>query len=205
MNKKHLGLLVTFILLFSVFAKADVPPAAGYVRVAINLVTETSEDLSDYRFFLDFYGDLREVEINSKGRTSIPPMGGGARYRSGTFLAIPKKSLNGLETKPTNEELNKLSKSIKAKEIEGVAELAKHSFSADVPKGKKPAESYYLLKREENTLKAERIVEEAPKSNSSPQLISSGSQTSFVMSGILITLAVLIIGVFAFRKVSKKV
>ena len=205
MNKKYLGIIVAIILLFNFYVKADVPPDPGYVRVSIDLVTETSEDLSDYRFFLDFYGDLREVEIKSKGRTSIPPMGGGARYRSGTLLAIPKKSLSGLEEKPSSEQLNNLSKSIKAKEIEGVAELAKHQFSADVPKGEKPSESYYLIKREENTLKAEKVTEEKPKSKSSPQLIASDSRTGMVVGGFFLTLAVLVIGVFAFRKVSKKV
>jgi hypothetical protein len=168
-------------------------------------VTETAEDLSDYRFFLDFYGDLREVEIKSKGRTTIPPMGGGARYRSGTFLAIPKKSLSGFEDKLSAEQLSNLSKSIKEKEIEGVVELAKHRFSADVPKGEKPSETYYVIKRAENTLRSEKITEENPKSNASPHLAAAGSRTSLVIGGVLMALAALAIGVFAFRKVSKKV
>lgn len=75
-------------------------------------------------------------------------MGGGARYSSGTFLAIPKNSLSGYEEKLSNEQANNLSKAIKNKEIAGVAELADHRFSADVPKGEKPAEVYYTLKRE---------------------------------------------------------
>ena len=205
MIKKYLGIIIPLILLFNIFAKADVPPDKGYERVKIDLVTETSEDLSDYRFFLDFYGDLREVEIKSKGRTSIPPMGGGARYSSGTLLAIPKKSLSVFEEKLSYEELGNLSKSLKNKEIEGVAELAKHRFSADIPKGEKPSEVYYIIKREENTLKAERIAEEKPKSTSSLLSISSASRSNLIIGGIFITLAVLAIGVFAFRKVPKKV
>jgi hypothetical protein len=204
MNKKYL-IIIPLILLFACYAEADVPPDAGYERVAINLVTETTEDLSDYKFFLDFYGDLRQIEINSKGRTSIAPMGGGARYSSGTFLAVPKKSLRQFEEKLSTEDLSNLSKSIKNKEVEGVVELAKHRFSADVRKGEKPAESYYRLKREENTLKAARITEEKPKSNSSPQLVGDNSRASLVLGGIFITLTVLVIGVLAFRKVSKKV
>ena len=205
MNKKYLALIVPVILLFTFFARADVPPAAGYVRVSINLVTETTEDLSDYRFFLDFYGDLREVEIKSKGRTEIPPMGGGARYSSGTFLAIPKKSLSGYEDKLSNEQLSNLSKAIKANEIQGVTELAKHRFSADLPKGEKPPGTFYRLKREENTLRAEKITDDKPNSKSSPQVVAADSRTGFVIAGVLMTLAVLVIGVFAFRKVWKKV
>lgn len=204
MNKKYFAAILPLILFFTVLSKADVPPDPGYVRVSVNLVTETTEDLSDYRFFLDFYGDLREVGIKSKGRTEIPPMGGGARYRSGTFYGVPKKSLSGYEEKLSSEQLANLSKAIKAGEIQGVAELAKHSFSADIPKGEKPADVYYLLKREENTLKAVRVTQEKPKSTAS-QLTVSDSRTSMIVSGIFITLAVLAIGIFALRKVSKKV
>src|SRR5689334_3679845 len=93
MMKKNLAILLPVILLFTIFAKADVPPDKGFVRVQIDLVTETMEDVSDYQFFLDFYGDLREVEIKSNGRTVIPPMGGGARYRTAKFLAISKNNL----------------------------------------------------------------------------------------------------------------
>ena len=202
---KKLLIIFSFLLISTFSSKADVPPDAGYVRVRINLVTETKEDLTDYRFFLDFYGDLREVEVKSYGRSEIPPMGGGARYSSGTLLAIPKKSLKDFEEKLSGEQSNNLSRSIKNKEIEGVVELAKHSFSRDVPKGEKLAEVYYVIKREENTLKAERITEEKPKSNPSAQSFLSTSRVSYVIAGILITLAVFVTGIFAFRKASKKV
>jgi hypothetical protein len=204
---KNSALIFTFILLFTFLAKADVPPDPGYTRVSLDLVTETTEDLSDYRFFLDFYGDLREVEVKSKGRTVIPPSGGGARYRSGTLLAIPKKSLSGFsDEKLSPEQLASLSKSIKSKELAGVAELARHSFSADIPKGEKPPEVYYTIKREENTLKAERVSNEKPKSNTtSAESISNGSRATYIIAGIFIALAVFVTGVFAFRKATKKV
>jgi hypothetical protein len=205
MNKKNLTAILPLILLFTILVKADVPPPAGKVRVKIDLVTETTEDLSDHRFFLDFYGDLKEVEIKSKGRTTIPPMGGGARYSSGTFLAIPKQSLSGFDGNLDYEQLKSLSSLINKKEIKGIVELAKHRFSADVPAGEKPSEMYYLIKREENTLKADRISEEKPKSNTSQPFTLTASRTGFVAGGILITLAVLAAGIYAFRKVSKKV
>lgn len=204
MIKKNWIFIISLIFLFSLFVNADVPPDAGYVRVKIDLVAETAEDLSGYRFFLDFYGDLREVEIKSKGRTTIPPVGGGARYSSGTFLGIPKQSLSGFEEKLSDEQAENLSKAINNKEIAGVVELAKHRFSADIPKGEKTPVVYYIIKREENTLKTERIAEEKPTTNSSPMVFSS-SRISYVVSGFLITLAILFAGIFAFRKVSKKV
>ena len=202
---KNSILIFSMLLLFAFSLKADVPPEAGYQRVSINLVTETREDLSDFRFFLDFYGDLREVEIKSNGRTEIPPMGGGARYSSGIFLAIPKKNLKDFEGKLTDAQSGALSRAIKNKEIEGVVELAKHRFSRDVPKGEKPPAVYYVLKRDENTLKAEQITEEKPNSNPSAQSVLPASRIGYVIAGIFITLAVLITGIFAFRKASKKV
>ncbi|HEY8560746.1 MAG TPA: hypothetical protein VIL74_10265 [Pyrinomonadaceae bacterium] len=202
---KYLVLITAILLFFSFGVKADVPPDPGYTRVGIDLVTETSEDLADYRFFIDFYGDLREVGINSKGRTSISPMGGGARYSSGVLWAVPKKSLKDLEEKPDYQKLEALGRSIKNKEIDGAVELAKHRFSADVPKGTKPAEVYYVIKRAENTLLAERVEKEAPKSDSAPLAVGSGARTPLVMGGLFMTLAILAIGVLAFRKASKKV
>ena len=200
------SILICSMLLFGAFSlKADVPPETGYERVSINLVTETTEDLSDFRFFLDFYGDLREVEITYNGRTEIPPMGGGARYGSGTFLAIPKKSLKNFEGKLSNEQANNLSRAIKNKEIEGAVELAKHRFSRDVPRGEKPAAVYYVLTRAENTLKAEQIIEENKRSNNNLRSFFEASRLSYVFAGIFITLAVLITGIIAFRKASKKV
>ena len=204
MNRKYLAAIFPLILIFTLFAKADVPPDAGFSRISINLVTETTEDLSDYRFFLNFYGDLREVEIKSKARTEIQPMGGGARYRTGTLLAIPKKSLSGFEEKLSNEQLENLSKSLKDNQIKDVVTLAQHFFSRDVPKGEKPPETVYRLTRAENTLNAEKVTEEKPKSASS-QLIAPDSRTGTIVGGVLLTLAAVAIGVFAFRKVSKKV
>lgn len=202
---KQLIFIFLLPLIFTVSLKADVAPDDGYERVSLNLVTETNEDLWDYRFFLDFYGDLREVEIKGKGRREIPPMGGGARYSSGALLAIPKINLKEFDGKFSADQAEKLSRLIKNKEIEGIVELAKHRFSRDVPKGENPAEVYYVIKREENTLKAEKIGEEEPKSVLSGQSVLSNSRLSFVIGGILITLAVLAAGIFAFRKAAKKV
>jgi len=205
MIMKNLGIILTFLLLFTSLVKADVPPEKGYVRVSTDLITETEEDLSDYRFFLDFYGDLNEVAVKSKGRTAIPLRGGGARYSSGTFLAIPKKNLKGYGEELSKDQLDDLSQLIKAKKIEGVVELARHRFSAEIPKDEKPAEVYYILKRDGETLKAEKISKEQPKSNSNLQTVSQNSRIGLIAGGILITVALVFAGVFVFRKVSKTV
>ena len=81
------------LLLLAVVIKADIPPDPGYKRVSISLEIETKEDLSDYKFYFDFNGEVREIAIKNKGTSTLPPMGGGARYSSGTLLAIPNKNL----------------------------------------------------------------------------------------------------------------
>lgn len=62
MNKKIRTVLL-LIFVFVISTKADVAPAPDEMRVAADLNITTEADVSDYRFFLDFYGDLREVEV----------------------------------------------------------------------------------------------------------------------------------------------
>lgn len=193
--------LVPIILIFNFVCFADVPPDAGKTRASINLVTETTDDLTDYRFFLDFYGDLREVEIKSRGRTEISPLGGGARYSSGTFLAVPKKSLGGFESKLSNEQLENLSKAVKNKEVAGVVELTKHRFSTDVPKGEKPPEIHYELKRTADGILAERVTKPSKTDDSA----AFNSRSGYIVGGILLSLGIMLAGIFAFRKAAKKV
>jgi hypothetical protein len=193
--------LMPIILIFNIFTYADVPPETGKNRVGINLITETNEDFADFRFFLDFYGDLREVEIKSRGRSEIAPMGGGARYASGALLAIPKTNLRDFEGDLSTDRIEVLSRAIKNKKIEGVVELIKHRFSMDVPKGKKPPEVFYELKRSAEGITAERVT----KPSKSVDSTASNSRISYVVGGILISLAIMLAGIFAFRKAAKKV
>jgi len=200
---KNTAFILPVILLFTFLVKADVAPDPGYKRVSIDLVIKTDEEFPDYRFFLDFYGDLREIELKNKGETVISPMGGGARYRAGKLLAIPQKSLKDFTGKLSAEQLKALSESIKAKKIDEVTELVGHSFAQDIPVGENPGGLYYVLKREEGKLKLTRFTEEKPKTVA--QQLTGNSSVNFVIGGILLTLAVVISGVFAFRKVTKKV
>ena len=186
MKNKKITLLLPIMLFLVIAGKADMPPEAGYSRVSYNLVIETTEDLTDFRFFVDFYGDLKDIEVKSKGRTTIPPMGGGARYSSGTLLAIPVKSLNGFAVKLTPEQLKNLSEAIRNKKIEGVLELAKHSFSDDIPKGKTPEDVYYKISRQDKTLNAVRMTEPMPKIIKEQELIPQTDRSSLIIGGILL-------------------
>ena len=68
---------------------ADVAPDPGFVSVRINLVLETDDDLSGIRFFV-LSGDIvREIVVKRGEQMTVNPLGGGARYRSGTLIAVP--------------------------------------------------------------------------------------------------------------------
>jgi hypothetical protein len=58
-----LGLFVVTILL-PLGAICDVAPEPGYKRISINLIVETNEDISDYRFFIKSGADLKEIFVN---------------------------------------------------------------------------------------------------------------------------------------------
>jgi hypothetical protein len=203
---KSLYFILPLFFLLGISGKADVAPDPGYTRVQTDLIVETTEELSDYAFFLDFFGDLRKVEIKSNGQTVIPSTGGGARYGSGTLLAISKKNLtaNGLSETLTPEQLKNLAESIKNKKIEGVIELAKHSFREDVRVGQSAANPHYTIKREGNNLVAVRAPGASPTMQIEKVLNQHSMLIYYLTGGILLSLAAIVGGILIFRKASKK-
>lgn len=203
---KNFGLILPLILIFAAFIKADVPPDPGFKRVSINLIVETKEDLSDYRFFLDFYGDMREVEIR-QGSNSLPANGGGARYSSGTLWAIPKKSLKD-ETK------EQISKALNENKIVGAIKLAQHQFAQTVRDSEtdKIQNPPYIIERDvEKGLKIIRqggIVNQGGK-GSGIDFSVYGISKSLTIPGYLVligfpTAAIVILGIWLFRRKGRK-
>lgn len=203
---KKLGLILPLILLFTAFVKADVPPDPGFKKVSVSLNIETKEDLSDYRFFLDFYGDLHEVEIK-KGSNSIPSMGGGARYSSGTLWAIPKNSLK-------DEDKEQISQALKDNKIAGAIKLAQHSFAQTIPESqtKDFQNPPYILERDaEKSLKATRKAEIVNQGGGGGgnDFSMYGIAKSFTLPGYIIlvgfpTAAIVILGIWFFRRKGRK-
>ena len=196
---KKSGLILSLILIFTVFIKADVPPPKGYVRVSVNFVAETKEDLSDYRFFFDFYGNFHEVNIQNKAKTIVPPSGGGARYASGKFLAVPKSAVNdSIGGQPYG-----VSELFKEKKVEGIIELGEHSFTKTVLRkdGKKVQPPVYLIERKADSLimtQKKAVVKRAGLEESEPK---SGKT---MIAGIFLSLSAIFGGVFIFRKKTVK-
>lgn len=204
-----LGLIIS---MFTVFAKADIAPNPDEARFSYPLIIETTDDVSDYRFFLNFSGDLREIEVKSKGRSEIPSMGGGARYSSGMIIAIPKKFLNDFPNKieSSYDDIGKrFSDLIREKKI-GVIELGTHSFSRLIKKSESANyinAPYKLEKDIENGLKLTKL--EIPKGKSGMDFSMYGIKKSLTTFGYLIligfpTAAIIILGIWLFRKKGRK-
>lgn len=212
MFKKSLISLVILFLLVSI-TKADIAPDAGYTNVRSDLIIETKEDLSDYRFFIDFSGDGREIKLKSKDTTTIPSYGGGVRYSRGTVLAIPKKKLKDFGEELTFDQQNKLGELLGKSKIEGVIRLVQHSFSDVIKDSERASWSYptYLLEREGNTLKmitSQRVTPNAGSNGGSIDFSIYGIAKSFTILGYLvfigIPLILVLLGIWLFRKRGRK-
>jgi hypothetical protein len=175
-----------FILILTGFINGDVAPDSDEIRVTADLTIETKEDLSDFRFFVDFSGAVHEIEIKSKSSTVISPLGGGARYSSGMLLAIPQKNLKDYPekiTSPYKEEGTGLSQVISQRKIEGIIELGRPQFSGIIKKSEQKNWSYstYQIERDGNSIKLVKLNEITPKTISKG---GNGGGIDFAIYGI---------------------
>ncbi|MBX7171477.1 MAG: hypothetical protein K1X72_11020 [Pyrinomonadaceae bacterium] len=204
MNRKS-PLSLIIILIFCVVIKADIAPDSGYSQVSADLIISTTQDLSNYRFFLEFSGDCNEIKIKNNDTTTIPPQGGGVRYSSGTLLAVPKKSLKDFADELTFAQQTRLADLIRENKIEGVIKLIDHSFNRVVKDGENWTNLTYRLEKEETTLKAVKereILSTAPNIESRIllyKIISYG-----LIGGVLVALGVIGGGIYLFRKRRQK-
>lgn len=200
MNRKF-GLVLLLVLAMSVLIKADVPPQKGYVRVRTDFVVETKEDLSEYRFFLNFYGDLREVQLKPNSKVAVPSVGGGARYSSAQFLAIPKANLPSGD-KFTDDESTNIAMAVRDKRIEGMIELGTHSFIQDVKTANKNkvVTPTYLISRSEGTL---IMTQQKKNLKKVSWLEDDENKTKTIIGSTFFSLAIIFGGVFMFRKKSQ--
>lgn len=158
---------LTALFLLAVTANADVPPDAGYLRVSADLIIETRDDLSDFRFFVDFAGSIYEIDVKSNSRSVIPPIGGGVRYSSGRLLAIPLKSLKDYPDKilQSGESGDAFSQSLSQNKINDVIVLGSHQFISTIRKSESRDWSFptYRLERTDNSLKLIKAADFVPK------------------------------------------
>lgn len=208
-----LALTLVTLSLFTA-AYADVPPDPGYKRITQKLVIEPKDDFADYRFFIKVGADLREYVLKKDVLTTVESLGGGAWYRSGRFLAVPKKELSGLSETATDQRLNPLQQAIYDGKVTGTIVLVEHSFIRDVPTAEATGAKdpvYRLEKDAEKGVKA-TLVTGGQSSNKSGNTQGSYYSTepktpefwATLAGGVLLTLAFICLGVFAIRRSKMK-
>ena len=189
---------------------ADVPPDPGYKRVSLSIIVEAADDLSDYRFFLKSGFDLKEYTLKKGEKVTMSSMGGGALYRNGKLLAVPKASLAGLDETPSGDRLNPMQKAIADGTVPGTITLIEHAFTRDVraaeAKDLKDPE-YRLEKDGEKGVKAVLVTGGTGKNmtggTTDPYYSTDPKPPAFwatVAGGSLLTLAMIFFGVYVLRR-----
>lgn len=209
-----LGLMLLTLSLFTA-VYADVPPDAGYKRISQKLVIEPKDDFSDYRFFIKVGPELREYVLKKDILTTVESLGGGAWYRNGRFLAVPKKELAALsETATADQRLSPLQQAIYDGKVAGTITLVEHGFIRDVPTAEAAGAKdpvYRLEKDGEKGIKATPVMggQASNKTgNTQGSYYSTEPKTpefwATVVGGVLLTLAFICLGVFAIRRSKMK-
>jgi len=208
---KKLRPLIILIVVTALVALvlADVPPEPGSKRVSLNIIVKPTDNFDDYRFFLKNGLDLKEYTLIKDETIAMTSMGGGALYRSGSFLAVPKKALMGLSETPATGRLNPMQKAIVDGDVLGTIELINHSFIRDVPAAEAAGWKDPVYRIEKDAEKGVKAVWVSGGANESK---ISGTTDSYystepksivfwatVGCGSLLTLALIFCGVYALR------
>ena len=190
-------------------AHADVPPEPGYKRVQVDLVLTSAENYPEYRFFVKSGAALMEIVLKTGEKVTIQPLGGGAWYRTGTLIAVPKSSLAGLsESAPETGTLNDMKQAVYDGTAAGAIELVKHSFIHTVRESATAGperQEYSIDKDAEKGLKAVLVGgSDTRVDTGSAGLYSteprSGLFWGTVAAGSLMTMAFIGLGVWFIRR-----
>ena len=215
MNKKHLALVALLISICSFAVRADVAPDPGYTRVSVNLILEAEDDFPKYRFFLQSPIDIEEISLK-KGETVVDSATRGGAKRFGTLIAVPRDALAkaGFGEAGKNDsalDLKRLNEEIRGKKIEGVVELVRHSFQTHILITEKPSWKNPVYKLEKDESKGIRATLTQQQQSGS---VSFGLYEverslnplgiSLVVGGLLISGAVVFLGIWFFKGKRRK-
>lgn len=210
MKKMQLFVVLFLVFAFSTAAVADMPPEPGQKRVSLSIIVEPADDFPEYRFFLKNGFDLKEYTLKKGEKVTISSMGGGALYRNGKFLAVPKTALAGLSEESSGSDLGPMQKAIADGKIQGTITLIDHGFVRDVPaaEAKNWKDPLYRLEKDgEKGVKAVLVSgaqAESKTSGSTGTYYSNEPKTpafwATVAGGSLLTLALIFLGVYVLRR-----
>lgn len=200
-------LLLTFLLIFGLLpaiVRADIPPDPGFTRQAADLILESDGDLSGFRFFLDSPAKVEEIKLTS-GRTVIEAANRGGAMRSGKLIAVPVSDMAVISGDLSGALLESM---IRQKKFPNAKELLLHSFQQTISVVEKPLwqNPVYRISVSGREISATKV-----SGGSSPAVTSQSAGYLWpivIVSGVvavLFTLAVVVIGVWLFRRKKKKV
>lgn len=178
--------------------RADIAPDKGFKRIPIRMTLETNEDLSDHRFFVISSDLVKEIHIRSGEKTTVGPLGGGARYRSGKIVAIPTASLREFGDDLTGDQLAELRSTVANDGPAGTTELLTQDLFREVVEG-------YPGDAIETTMAAGSDS----KGGIAFAITDVGvplitMRRAMIAGGVLITLAFVVLGLLVFRKLVKR-
>lgn len=204
MNQRYAPKSISFllVLILASSALADVAPDAGFTNVPADLVLETTADLSGYRFFLESPMGVEEVELKAS-TTVIAATGRGGAARYVKLIAVPLSDMMTISGDLSGALLDSF---IREKRFPNARELLSHHFQATITIVEKPVwkPPIYRLAIENGIVTAAKL-EVVP-------LIGGSSDRSLmiyaipvVAAGVLLTIALAIVGIWLFRRSRKKV
>ncbi|HLA96788.1 MAG TPA: hypothetical protein VK612_13785 [Pyrinomonadaceae bacterium] len=197
-------IVICFVLLFfAANAFADVPPDPGYVRQSANLILETEDDLSGFRFFLESPMEIEEVKIVKGVPTTIEAANRGGAVRFGKLIAIPLTDLSLISGDLSGPLLETL---IRQKKFPNAKELLSHNFQATISYLEQAAwkDPVYRISLSKGLIVAEKVSKGAGSNSVIPfsfwQIV-----LPVAVAGVLLAVAIAILGIWLIRRSSKKV
>jgi hypothetical protein len=205
---------VLFLSLFVISAQADIAPDPGFTRAYSNIVLDPRDDFADFRFFINSGDILKEVAIKKGEKNVLKSVGGGARYRSATIFAIPKKSLTTFGANLDDTSLKGLLSAIEEKKVSGIVTLFDHSFVKDVrtAEARNVTDTTYRLEKTKDGSVSATAEKSSARIESNQELPSFASANTLgaagwlmIASGCIATLALIVLGVWIARRKANRV
>ena len=198
-------ILLVLVTLISTTVLADVPPDPGYVRQAANLVLESSEDLSGYRFFLESPMRVEEIKIVAGTPTVISASGRVGAMRAGTLIAISTRDVEQFKDRLTEEEFRE---ALREKKLFTATQLLWFNFQQTIPEGFKWEDPVYRIEKDGQTgLKATHVSGGRGGQHVSFGIVDierSWRPIGFaIISGFFLMVGIAILGIWYFRRSSK--
>ena len=213
MKRKMLATAVFLLLTSATSALADLAPPPGYTRVSVSIVLEAKQDFANYRFFLVSSDLVKEVFIKKGEKTTVRSLGGGARYNSGTVVAIPRKSLAEFGENPTGEKLEALETAIAENRVAGATKLLTHTFGREVRDTgvRKVPDAKYRIEKSRSGLKAVPLnfagkANKGGMSFGDPDIEPGSAPRGWtsIVAGVLMSFAVVTFGLWTFSRFTRK-